>query len=107
MSAVNRAAVGSVLRQYTDLFEQVPGRCRLCTCHRGQGDQVSVRYSWVTAGPVQKRLGADAANGGPRRCGFGQRSTSMRDHAHKAQAQIQVWPASNVVAVASGKNWRG
>lgn len=108
MSAVNRAAVEAVLRQYTDPYlNQDPVSAGCVRSIEVLGDQVSVRLELGYAAGLFKNGWAQMLQMAIEGLD-GVRSASVDIHcviaAHKAQAQIPgLANVKNVVAVASGK----
>ncbi|MBA1295341.1 iron-sulfur cluster carrier protein ApbC [Pseudomonas lurida] len=112
MSAVNRAAVEAVLRQYTDPYlNQDPVSAGCVRSIEVLGDQVSVRLELGYAAGLFKNGWAQMLQMAIEGLD-GVRSASVDIHcviaAHKAQAQIPgLANVKNVVAVASGKGGVG
>lgn len=112
MSAVNRAAVEAVLRQYTDPYlNQDPVSAGCVRDIQVQGDQVSVRLELGYAAGLFKNGWAQVlqlALEGLEGVGRATVEINCVIAAHKAQAQIPgMSNVKNIVAVASGKGGVG
>jgi ATP-binding protein involved in chromosome partitioning len=111
MSAVTRAAVEGVLRQYTDPYlNQDPVSAGCVRAIDIQGGQVSVQLQLGYAAGLFERLGAGAADRHRNLDGVSgaQVSIDCVIAAHKAQAQVPAMAnVKNIIAVASGKGGVG
>ncbi|VFT44296.1 ATP-binding protein [Pseudomonas aeruginosa] len=111
MSAITRQTVEATLRQYQDPYlNQDPVSAGCLREVEIQGDRVRVRLELGTPPAVQKRPGANPANGpgGARRRRSRRGPVDCVIQPHKAQPQVEVMGnVKNIVAVASGKGGVG